>query len=103
MRYAMLSGSFAARSLVSGRLGDYDHLWGERLGGLLRTGIVNRFLYGNLGERGYRGLAWLLDRAADPRALLGRLYRPSFLSRLLYPIARRSVQSSGRETARGGR
>jgi len=91
MRYAMLSGSLAARSLVSGRLEDYDRLWGERLGGLLRTGIVNRFIYGKLGALGYRGLAWLLDRASDPRALLGRLYRPSLLTRLLYPMARQSI------------
>src|SRR6266571_3822073 len=97
MRYAMLSGSLAARSLVSGRLDGYDRLWEERLGGLLRTGIVNRFLYGRLGARGYRGLAWLLDRTADPRSLLGRLYRPSLLARLLYPIARQAIRS-GRRT-----
>src|SRR5437773_2735260 len=95
--YAMLSGSLAARSLVSGRLDGYDRLWEERLGGLLRTGIVNRFLYGRLGARGYRGLAWLLDRTADPRSLLGRLYRPSLLARLLYPIARQAIRS-GRRT-----
>src|SRR5256885_8385205 len=43
----------------------------------------NRFIYGKLGALGYRGLAWLLDRASDPRALLGRVYRPSLLTRLL--------------------
>jgi len=100
MRYAMLSGTLAARSLVSGRLEDYDRLWEKRLGGLLRTGIVNRYMYGKLGARGYRGLAWLLDRTADPRSLLGRLYRPSLLARLLYPIARQSVRSSRRASLR---
>ncbi len=100
MRYAMLSGSLAARSLVRGRLDDYDRLWEERLGGLLRTGIVNRFLYGRLGARGYRGLAWLLDRTADPRSLLGRLYRPSLLARMLYPIARQSIRWSRRASLR---
>jgi flavin-dependent dehydrogenase len=98
LRYAILSGSLAARALVSGGLEDYDHLWQQRLGGLVRTGIVNRFLYGKLVERGIGGLIWLLDRAADPRAWLRRQYHPSPIKRLLYPIARRSVQSSRRET-----
>jgi flavin-dependent dehydrogenase len=98
MRYAMVSGSLAARALVSGALEDYDRLWERRLGGLVRTGIVNRFLCGKLGERGYAGLLWLLDRASDPRALLRQQYHPSPLKNLLYPIARRSVTSSRRET-----
>ncbi|HEU5261559.1 MAG TPA: NAD(P)/FAD-dependent oxidoreductase [Gemmatimonadales bacterium] len=98
MRYAMVSGSLAARSLVSGRPEDYDRMWGERLGGLLRTGTVNRFIYEKLGERGYIVLARWLDRAADPRASLRWLYRPSLLTKLLYPIARRAVRSSRRET-----
>ncbi len=94
LRYAMLSGSLAARALLSDGREDYDHLWESRFGGLLRAGVVNRFLYGKLGDVGYTGLAWLLGRTADPRSWLGRLYRPSALKTLLYPIARRSVRSS---------
>jgi len=98
MRYAMVSGTLAAGSLVSRRPEDYDRMWGERLGGLLRTGIVNRFVYGKLGDRGYMVLAYLLDRAADPRAWLARQYRPSLLKTLLAPIARRSVRSTRRNS-----
>ena len=88
MRYAMLSGSLAAQALVSGRADDYDRLWRQRLGGILRAGLVNRLLYATLAERGYAGLLWLLDRTPDPRAWLRRLYRPSLLTTLLYPLTR---------------
>lgn len=96
IRYAMLSGSLAARALLSGGREAYDRLWEARLGGLLRAGIVNRFLYGRLGDAGYTGFARLLGRARDPRTWLGRRYRPSLLTTLLYPIARRAVRSSRR-------
>lgn len=99
MRYALLSGGLAARALLSDGREDYDDLWRARLGGLLRTGIVNRFLYGKLGDAGYTGFARMLGRAEDPRAWLGRRYRPSLPTRLLYPIARRAVQSSRRQAS----
>ncbi|HYL21832.1 MAG TPA: hypothetical protein VEU74_08710 [Gemmatimonadales bacterium] len=98
MRYALLSGCLAARALVSDGRENFDRLWEQHLGGLLRTGIVNRFLYAKLRKRGYAALAWLLDRAEDPRAWLRKQYRPSLLTRLLYPLARRSVPSTRRET-----
>src|SRR3989475_10210579 len=72
MRYAMLSGTLAARSLVSGRLEDYDRLWEKRLGGLLRTGVVNRYMSGKLGARGDRAPPRARDRAAAPRSVLRR-------------------------------
>jgi len=97
MRYALLSGHLAAQAVVSDRWEDYDHLWGARLGGSLRAGIVNRFLYGKLGARGYAGLTGLLDRSDDPRGWLRRRYGPSLFKSLLYPVARRSVQSSRRQ------
>jgi flavin-dependent dehydrogenase len=97
MRFALLSGSLAARSLLGDGQEEYDHLWSTRFGGLLRAGIVNRFLYGKLGGRGYTGLTRWLDRAADPRAWLGLRYRPSLPKTLLYPMARRSVQSIRRK------
>jgi flavin-dependent dehydrogenase len=91
MRYAVVSGALAAQVLLSGRLEEYDRLWQRRFGALLRAGIVNRFLFGNLGARGYVALAKWLDRAPDPRGWLRRRYRPSLVKTLLYPIARRAV------------
>ena len=94
----MLSGHLAARALLAGRPEDYDGLWKLRLSGLLRTGIVNRFLYRKLGDRGYTAFLRILGRTADPRLWLGRQYRPSLLTKALYPVARRAVRTSRRET-----
>lgn len=88
MRYAMVSGALAAQCVARNEPHAYDRLWQTRFGGLLRTAIVNRCVYDALGERGRMLLVRWLDGAADPRGSLGRLYRPSLLTRFLYPIAR---------------
>lgn len=95
MRIAIGSGVLAARSLNCG--GDYDAHWRGELELVLRTGVVNRALYGSIGNRGYR---WLLRRASDSgdvRGFLRRLYRPTPITRLLYPWARWRVQSRRRD------
>lgn len=94
MRYALLSGNLAAGAVVAGRPQDYDRRWKERFGAALATGVVNRFLYARLGERGYRWLLGRLDRAADPRDWLRRIYGPSALKGLLAPLLRRSGRVS---------
>jgi len=86
MSYALRSGILAARSLLEGR--DYTALWRRSLAPLLRTSISNRFLFNIVGER---GRAWALSRhiaKGDARRALGQLYRPWWLSRLVYPLAR---------------
>jgi len=93
MRYAIVSGHLAARAVLSGDLDLYDRLWQSRLGGLLRTGIVNRYLYGMLGDRGYAALIGRLDRAPDVRARLRTFYSPSLPSRALYWWAHHAVRS----------
>jgi flavin-dependent dehydrogenase len=97
MRYALLSGHLAAGVLAAGRPQDYDRLWKERFGGALATGVVNRFFYARLGERGYAWLLGRLDRAADPRAWLRRMYGPSLFKRMLVPLVDRSVRSVSRD------
>ena len=97
MRFAMRSGVLAARALIEGK--DYDVLWQRELRPWLRTSIVNRALYGTLGNRGY---SWLLRRASstDARGFLRRLYRPSWLKLALEPWARmrhRSRRQAGRD------
>lgn len=89
MRYAMVSGYLAARALLAGAPGRYDADWRARFGGNLRAGAVNRFLIERLGERGYRMIVRRLDRAPDPRAWLGRRYRSSIGTDVLYSLARR--------------
>lgn len=85
MRYALRSGILAARSLIEAV--DYTRLWQRELLPFLRTGISNRFIYNIVGERGRRWALRGLSRS-DTTARLRRLYRPSVLTRLVFPIAR---------------
>ncbi len=93
MRYALVSGHLAARAFVEGRPEDYDRLWSNRLGGLLRTGIVNRYLYARLGEQGYVSFARGIGRSPDVRGWLFRHYNPSLLKRIMAPVVRRRVST----------
>lgn len=84
MRYALRSGILAARSLIEGA--DYTRFWRRELWPLLRTGVANRFIFNTIGERGW---AWALRglSRSDSGEKLRRLYQPSLLSRLVYPLA----------------
>jgi len=91
MRYALRSGILAARSLIEGV--DYTQLWRTELMPLLRTGVSNRFIFSSLGDRGWRWVLRDLSRS-DPATKLRRLYRPSLLTRVVYPIAYRRYRVS---------
>ena len=84
MRYALRSGILAARSLIEGT--DYTRLWRQELLPLLRTGVCNRFIFNSVGARGRRWALRGMSRS-DTAAKLRRLYRPSVLTRLVYPLA----------------
>lgn len=86
MRYAMRSGIIAARCLLEGR--SYEAAWRRALLPAMREGMSNRLLYDMSGDRGRR---MMLRRMAsrDSKAALARLYRRSFIGRLVYPFARR--------------
>ena len=90
IRYALLSGHLAARSLSAGRPEDYDALWRTRFGGLLKTSFVNRFFYARMGHPGYRWLMRALRRTRDPREWLRRFYAPRLWKRALFPLAARA-------------
>lgn len=92
MRYAITSGHLAARAWLDGRPATYDRAWRAHLGGRLRTGLVNRYLYERAGDRGYAGLMRALAAARDPRAWMRRYYAAGGLKALLYPIARRKFE-----------
>jgi flavin-dependent dehydrogenase len=91
IRYAVLSGQFAARAWIEGSPERYDRLWRGRLDGVLRLALVNRFLYERLGNRGYTGLMRRIDRVQDARRFLRRWYTGGTFRRWLYPLARRKV------------
>lgn len=88
MRYAMISGVLAARSLLEGE--DYDALWRRELGPQLWNGQVNRAIFAALGNRGYR---WFLRRNQtqhwDAHRFLHGFYQPWPVKQLLLPWARR--------------
>ena len=87
MRHAIFSGVLAARSLLEGK--DYDRLWRQELEPSMWNSMVNRALFGLLGNRGYR---WLLRRSQaqhwDVHRALHGLYQPGPFKRLLLPWAR---------------
>ncbi len=84
MRYALRSGLLAARSILEGS--DYTKLWRRELLPLLRTGVVNRFLFNTIGDTGKR-LALKRLSEGDVRLTLQHFYQPWLLSRILFPIA----------------
>lgn len=91
MRYAMLSGVIAARSLLGG--GSYDASWRRELAPAIESSVLNRALYGALGNRGYR---WLLRSQSwwgDAGGFLRLLYGPGRLRRVLLPWAQRRYRS----------
>lgn len=92
MRYAMISGHLAGWAWIDGKPEAYDPSWQRRLGGALRSGMVNRWLYSLLRDRGYRVLLKRLARSGDPHEWLRRHYGPSVWKRWVYPVAKRSVK-----------
>ncbi len=85
LRYAFRSAILAVRSELEGD--SYPAAWRRELLPLMRTGVVNRFLFNSLGEAGRRRA---VDRlvAGDTARVLRRFYRPSLWSRTLFPLAR---------------
>lgn len=96
MRYAILSGVLAARSLLERT--DYQVLWRRELQPPMWSSMVNRALFGLLCNRGYR---WILQRNQaqrwDASRVLHGLYQPWPIKRLLLPWARARVNSRRRD------
>ena len=91
IRFAVLSGVMAAKSLVNGK--NYDQIWLEKVRPAMEVSVVNRVFYSLLGNRGYR---WALKNFVSNdkvRQNLYNIYRPSKLKRLLLPIAKRRFRS----------
>lgn len=85
IRYAILSGYFAARSIIENE--SYDRIWKRELLPMLKTGLVNRFLFEMAGNGGYRRMVAGMGRSRDSRDLMRRQHDASLLKRLLYPVA----------------
>jgi len=97
LRLAMTSGTLAAKSLMN--RDDYDHLWKSALLPQMRTSIVNRVLYANLGNLGYRWFLSNFSSRRDLRAVLRWHYSPSWIKSLLVPWARMKYRSHRSDVA----
>lgn len=91
MRYAIYSGILAAQSLLTGS--DYEAMWKRELRPQLETSVVNRALYGLLGNPGYRFILAMLAGNKEPRAVLRHHYNPIWIKRLILPWARSRYSS----------
>ncbi|MDD5180290.1 MAG: NAD(P)/FAD-dependent oxidoreductase [Gallionellaceae bacterium] len=98
MRLAITSGILAARSLLENK--NYDDFWHQNMQSQLQASVVNRVIYGALGNRGYR---WLLLRQlagkTDVRHFLRGIYAPSWWHSALLPWAQRHYQSSRKDSS----
>ncbi len=86
IRYALLSGHFAAKAWLNGDLQEYDRLWQEKFGRQMRAGFVNRRLYEWLGNAGYGFVVRGMGGSKDPRSWLRRRYGGGWWKDRLFPI-----------------
>ena len=94
IRYALTSGSLAARSILEER--DYDELWKSELGRKQQTSLVNRFLYETGGNFGLSMFVLQAARAKDFHHYLSGWHRSSWWKSLLWPVVRRVWKHEGR-------
>lgn len=86
IRYALVSGILAARSVLEGC--DYDEAWRARLLPYLKASVVNRAAYTGLGDVA-RIVFWrAVGRTQDPCRVLRYIYSLSPVHRALYPWCR---------------
>ena len=83
MRWAMLSGSQAAKALLADDADSYEHELDRRLRQYMQVSEVNRWFYHRLGNRGYRSI---LNRhtGQDAREWMQRGYRPRWWTPLAH-------------------
>jgi flavin-dependent dehydrogenase len=86
IRYALISGHLAARSLVEGV--DYDHLWSKRFQRMMRSSLSSRLFYETAGRYGLRFFTRQAARG-DFRDFLHSWARPAWWRLALRPLAER--------------
>jgi flavin-dependent dehydrogenase len=84
IRYALISGHLAARSVVENA--DYDHLWSERFAGMMKASVTSRLLYEALGRFGLRLFSWQAAHR-DFRKFLYAWARPAQWRLAIRPLA----------------
>lgn len=93
MRYAFLSGYFAAQSIA--KASNYQEAakiyWQtieKEIYPMLKTSIVNKFVYEFFTNKTYKWLLEKTSKISDFRKFAQRQYQPTFYKNLLFPIAK---------------
>jgi flavin-dependent dehydrogenase len=94
IRYALTSGSLAARSILEER--DFDELWRHELGTKQETSLVNRFLYESGGNFGLSMFVRQASRAKDFHRYLSGWHRSSWWKKMLSPAVKKFWKHDGR-------
>ncbi len=94
IRYALTSGSLAARSILENR--DYNELWKAQLERKQETSLVNRFLYEAGGNTGLSIFVRQASRARDFNRYLSGWHANTWWKTLLAPIVQRLWRHRGR-------
>jgi flavin-dependent dehydrogenase len=94
LRYALTSGSLAARSILESR--DFDELWKHELAAKQETSLVNRFLYEAGGNFGLSMFVRRASRAKDFHRYLSGWHARRWWKALLSPFVRRVWRHDGR-------
>ena len=93
IRSAIRSGYLAAQCILEGR--DYDAAARKAFLGMVRAGVVNRFLWHSGGNPGYVRFLSKSLRIDDSRRFLNRLYRPSLWRSAMFPFALWRLRAAG--------
>jgi flavin-dependent dehydrogenase len=86
LRYAFLTGYFAASSFISSQ--NYDRLWQAGLGNAQEVSLVNRALYESGGNVGLSHFVKMAGNSPDFKKYLASWQEPSIWKRLLVPIVK---------------
>jgi len=92
MRYALVTGHLAARSIVEGR--DYDELWKAAFPRKAETSLANRFLYESAGNAGLGMFVRLAALVPDFRSYLLWWQRPTWWRSAIASLALRAWGNS---------
>lgn len=84
MRYAFLSGYFAAQSIINNK--DYNFVVKKNLLPIMKSSLINRYFYERLGNRGYRKLINRWVTAKDPIKFLQKWYKFNWYKQIIYPF-----------------
>ncbi|HKI62323.1 MAG TPA: FAD-dependent monooxygenase [Mariprofundaceae bacterium] len=97
MRYAFISGHLAAQAWLQGKPEAYDPMWQQALGSRMRAGIVNRFMFSRLGNKGYSRFLEHIASCGDVGAWLAKHHQEHWYTPLLFPWANQALPSHRKE------